>query len=93
MEEMNEITKTVNAEVCENLEMEKYEEEILISIDNLIHEFFTNKETGNIPSEGEKKDFSQKAWTIFLQNHKKDIQTGKIDIQKLNLHLHNKKII
>jgi hypothetical protein len=44
-------------------------------------------------SESEEKEFRQQAWTIFLNNHKQDIDQWKIDIKKLSKHLYYKNII
>lgn len=50
-EKMEDITETANEDLTENFAMERYETDILIIMDELIHEFFTKKETGNAISE------------------------------------------
>lgn len=72
-------------EFCEN--------EISQNAENLIEQYFTNKETGNIISEAERKEYMQQALSVFLIKYKEAIQAGKIDIKKLNIYLYNKNLI
>lgn len=73
-EEIQEISEIANTQLYEDLTMDIYEEEILFIMDELIDDFFKKQETGNVISEGEKKEFSQQAWNIFLSRHKDDIE-------------------
>jgi len=72
-DEIQKITEWVNKDLHGDLEMDSYEEEILLIMDDLIHQFFTVPGTGNEPNEGEKKEFGQQAWDVFLKNHKEEI--------------------
>ena len=93
-EQIQDITEGINESLHEDLtHLEEYEYEILMTMDDLIHQFFTSKGIGNSLNEWEKKDFGQQAWTIFLANHKDDIEKGKIDSERLNTYLHTKKVI
>jgi len=93
-EQIQDVTEWVNDELHEDLSrLEDYESDILVIMDDLIHQFFTNKGIGNSINDGEKKDFGQQALRIFLSSHKEDIATWKIDITKLNTYLHTKKVI
>lgn len=66
----------MNDELHEDLSrLEEYEGEILIIMDDLIHQFFTSKEIGNSLNDGEKKDFGQQALRVFLSTHQEDIAT------------------
>jgi len=93
-EYITDITKWVNYNLHEDLSgFEGYEDDILLIRDGLINELFAKDGIGGSMSEGEEKEFRQQAWTIFLNNHKQDIDQWKIDIKKLSKHLYYKKII
>ncbi len=92
-EEIQEISEAANKQLHEDLTMDIYEEEIFMIMDDLIHQFFIDQELGNQPSEGEKRDYGQQAWNIFLSRHKEEVEKKKIDIKKLKEHLYKKKVL
>lgn len=89
-EQIQEITEGVNEEIQESLDMEVYEEEILMTMDDLIHQFIEGA-WGSI-NEGERKWFGQQALDVFIQAHKKNIEKGLIDIRTFTEYLYKKKV-
>lgn len=92
-EKMEEVVVRSNDELYDDLIMNAYEEEILLIMDDLIHQFFTEPELGDQPSEGERNDYGRQAREIFIDHHKDEIERGNIDMNKLRAHLHDKKVL
>ncbi len=92
-EEIQEISEAANKQLHEDLTMDVYEEEVLLIMDEIINQFFIDQELGNQPSEGEKRDYGQQAWNIFLSRHREEVEKKQIDIKKLKEHLYKKKVL
>jgi len=73
------LNEKTNKDVYKELSyMDTYEVDFLSILDGYIDEYITNKDITKSINVDERKEYAQKAWSIFLTQHKDDINDKKM---------------